>query len=86
MKQADIERMACEADEATHAPFAGAGGNYAVFKLTEAALAHFAAAIRKEALAEAQALVLDDAWAMTFQTLGQYRTALARALSDQAPS
>lgn len=28
-------------------------------------------------------LVLDDAWAMTFQTMGQYRTALAKAISKE---
>lgn len=29
-------------------------------------------------------LVLDDAWAMTFQTMGQYRTALAKAMGEQS--
>lgn len=39
--------------------------------------------VREALLAERQkilALVLDDAWAMTFQTFGQYRTALAAAI------
>lgn len=32
-------------------------------------------------LARVTALVSDDAWAMTFQSLGQYRTALIRTLA-----
>ena len=37
-------------------------------------------AVRREAIEECKKLVLDDAWATTFQTFGQYRTALADAI------
>lgn len=42
----------------------------------------------REALAaereQMRALIADDAWALTFQTLGQYRSALLRALTPNA--
>lgn len=47
-----------------------------VHRLAELAFAAGAAAER-EACAK---LVLDDAWALTFQTFGQYRAALAAAI------
>jgi hypothetical protein len=35
---------------------------------------------REEEREKLRALVLDDAWSLTFQTFGQYRTALAAAI------
>lgn len=44
-------------------------------------LARFAALVRAHAREEASAMVRNDAWAISFQTMGQYRSALLRALA-----
>ena len=36
-------------------------------------------------LSEIRALISDDGYAITFQTMGQYRTALLRALDGEPP-
>lgn len=41
------------------------------------------AACGEEPLRQLRGLVKDDAWAMTFQTLGQYRTALLKAIDEE---
>ncbi len=48
--------------------------------LTPKELERFTSLTRADLIDECKKLILDDAYAITFQTFGQYRTALAKEL------
>ena len=64
--------------------YTGPAGDFVYAEAYRALLAE------NERLRELEALIRDDSYAITFQTMGQYRTALLRALrspsTEDAPS